>query len=157
KIYEWEYTTTNAVHYVVQGASTTPTNPPSKGTIAQDVPGDPSIDAVAFDSTYIYEAIEGAGAPGQVARKKLDGSDGTGQGTKWFRLPADLEWKNVVVTSAAVFVTATSQLNGPGHPAPDTTAFYAIATSAITADGNATPTVINGLAARGDRISDLSV
>jgi hypothetical protein len=156
KIYEWLYTTTNATHYVLQTAPTTPASTVSKGTSIQDVPNDPTIDAVAFDSVYVYEAVEGdPGAQGQVARKKLDGSENEGAATKLFSLPADLVWKNIAVTPTVIYLTGKTKLNGPTHPDPDTTAFYRI--TMPVANATAAPTTITGLAGRNELVTDLTV
>jgi hypothetical protein len=158
-VYEWEYTTTLANHYVVQRAPTTPASPPSMGVVIQDVPSQPSIDAAAFDPTYVYEAIEGtaAGAKGQVARKRLDRADGTGAGARMFSLPADLKWDNLAIAADAIYLTGTTTLNGPDHPEPDTTTIYRMALADVTADGNALPTALPQLAGRNQSITDLTV
>ncbi|HVU03617.1 MAG TPA: hypothetical protein VHE30_17785 [Polyangiaceae bacterium] len=156
RLFEWEYTTTSDVHYTVRTTSTTPTTPASAGTLLQDVPNTPGVHSAAFDATYVYEAVEGAtGAAGQLVRKKLDGTEDHGAGTKFFSLPPDLKWKNVAVSPTAIYLTGTTQLNGPLHPDPDTTTFYRMALP--VANASAQPTALPGLAGRNELVTDLTV
>jgi hypothetical protein len=173
KVYEYEFTTavTNAADSLVLSTSTTLANPPSEGTLVQDLvvnQGDPGIDSVAFDATYIYEAMEGqtVGAQGQVARKKLDGSEDTGAGTKVFALPpgppnpdsangkSNLKWQAIAVGSDGIYLAGTTQINGFSHPAPDTTTIYKMALPLGT-DTSKLPTAL--IAGRGEVVTDLAV
>ena len=180
KAYEWEYTTAPASpHFFVYSAPAPLTllAQPSKGTILQDVP--PAVDpnlkmsAAAFDATYVYEAAPGATAGG-VSRKKLDGTEATGDATALFGLPAmdpahavagcaghptkpasAIVWKNLVVAGNAAYLAGTTTANGSAYPCPDSTAIYAISPFPATATTQATQ--VAGLGSLGEIFSDLTV
>jgi hypothetical protein len=164
KVYLWEKTTADADHFKLLSVASTPANPAATGDPAlQDSPFPPEIEAVTFDATNIYEAVESAtvGGKGQVTAKKL--ADGSAP-AKLFSLPAgpanpntsgpsDLSWDNIAVGTNAIYLTGTTQINGTANPNPDTTKLYKIATPA--ASTAAEPTAIaTGL---GEVITDLAV
>jgi hypothetical protein len=164
KAYLWEKTTANSNHYKLLDTSTTPATPAATGTVLQDVPFPPEIASVAFDATYLYAAAPGAtvGTKGQVTAKKLADQSAP---TKLFTLPAgppdpnngnapsDFLWQNMSVTSTAIYLTATTQINGFSNPNPDSSAIYRIATPVT--DATKTPTqIVSGL---GEVVTDLAV
>ncbi len=178
KIFEWQYTTAPAtVHFFVYSAPAplTPLAQSSAGVVVQDVPPplDPNLgmSAVAFDSTFIYEASPGT-TTGGVARKKLDGTEPTGAAAPLFALPgmdpglpaggglpvkpaSVLKWKGIVVDGTAAYLAGTTTANGGSYPYSDSTAIYAISPFPPAASTQATK--VTGLDKLGDIFSDLRV
>jgi hypothetical protein len=178
KVFEWEYTTepTDPHFYVLSApAPQTFLTAASTGTILQDVMQNPNpnlnMSAVAFDSTYVYEAEPGA-TTGGVSRKKLDGTDPTGAATPLFALPGNdpgapasgsiparpassLRWKGLVVEGNTAYIAGTTTANGSAWPHDDVTILFAM--SPFPATASTVATKMTGLDKLGYVFTDLTV
>jgi hypothetical protein len=178
KVFEWQYTTQPTdIHFFVYSAPAPLSflTVSSTGTLIQDVPqnANPNLNmsAVAFDSTYVYEAEPGTAA-GLVSRKKLDGSEGTGAATALFALPAmdpggpavgsiparpssAYRWKGLAVQGSTAFIAGTTTANGFSWPHDDVTVIYAM--SPFPATASTVATKLPGLDQLGSVFSDLMV
>jgi hypothetical protein len=150
-LYYWNkgYPSGGNYTYDIVSASVVPTNPPASGTVLQSFPLDPTalIKAVHFNGGYFYYTM-----PTGVFRKKLDTSDGTGAGTRVFTLDTGRIWGNLAIAGGKAYVAGEvdtimiDQIR---------TAIYSIALP--VANAATKPTLISGLDALPDRVSDLAV
>ncbi|MBK7860332.1 MAG: hypothetical protein IPJ65_17320 [Archangiaceae bacterium] len=180
KVYEWEYTTapTTPTFFVYSApAPATALTAASPGTVLQSSvqPSDPNLgmSAVTFDATYIYEAAPGAAA-GSVSRKKLDGSEPTGDATPLFTLPktdpgaavtgctghatrppSSYKWVGIAVEGTAAYLAGTTTANGGSFPCDDATVVYSI--SPFPATASTVATKVTGLDHLGYIVSDFTV
>jgi hypothetical protein len=102
---------------------------------------------VNFNSGYLYYTM-----PTGVFRKKLDTSDGTGAGTKVFTLDTGRIWNNLTIAGGKAYVAGEVDTNMIDQIK---VAIYSIALP--VANASTKPTLIAGLGALADRISDLTV
>jgi len=149
-VYAWEKvsdaTQTLDLRYRVLRASTTPTNPPSSGSIVQDIPDDASFDyfveAVSYDATYSYQCTTAGGT-----RVLLSASAATP--TQIFKSPvAGQDCSAIAVSDTAVFMFSHDTTGGL-----DTLYTLPLASASATA----VPTLVPNIGTRLTPVASLTV